>query len=193
MKVIELRSPLNESCARSLKTGDLVSLSGEVITARDEAHLRALDLYQKGVTLPFQLEDRALYHCGPIMLHDRSWKVVAAGPTTSARMDSLEPAFIRAFRPRLIIGKGGMSSEVLKALSDVGCAYLAFTGGAAVLAAERLPEVLGVHWEDLGMAEAVWLIRAERLGPMVVAMDSHGRSIFHDVETKVKRVASELI
>jgi fumarate hydratase subunit beta len=193
MKVIELTSPLSESTARSLKTGDLVSLSGDVITARDEAHLRALGLHRKGATLPFKIEGRALYHCGPIMLHDRSWKVVAAGPTTSARMDSLAPELIRAFRPRLIIGKGGMSSEVLKALSDVGCAYLAFTGGAAVLAAEGLPEVLGVHWEDLGMAEAVWLMRAEGLGPMVVAMDSHGRSIFQDVETKVKKIASGLI
>ncbi|MDD1772051.1 MAG: fumarate hydratase C-terminal domain-containing protein, partial [Methanomassiliicoccales archaeon] len=138
MKAIEITSPLSESTARSLRAGDLVSLSGDVITARDEAHMRALDLHRKGVTLPFKLEDRALYHCGPIMLHDRSWKVVAAGPTTSARMNSLGPELIRAFRPRLIIGKGGMSSEVLKALSDVGCAYLAFTGGAAVLAAERL-------------------------------------------------------
>ena len=193
MKTIEITSPIEESVARSLRAGDMVSLSGEVITARDEAHMRALELHRKGLALPFELEGRALYHCGPIMLHDNVWKVVAAGPTTSARMNSLAPELIRSFSPRLLIGKGGMSPAVLDAMSEVGCAYLAFTGGAAVLAAERLPEVLGVHWEDLGMAEAVWRLRAERLGPMVVAMDSHGRSLFQEVEEKVKAASKGLI
>jgi len=187
-----IRSPLSEGEARSLKVGEIVTLSGEILTARDEAHIRALEWRREGKDLPFKVEDLALYHCGPIMRRDGGWKVVAAGPTTSARMNTLEPDFIRAFKPRLVIGKGGMSTDTLDAMMEVGCAYLAFTGGAAVVAAEALPEVLGVDWEDLGMPEAVWHLRAERLGPMVVAMDSHGRSIFHEVESMVAKRSSLL-
>ncbi|MCG7844063.1 MAG: FumA C-terminus/TtdB family hydratase beta subunit [Methanomassiliicoccales archaeon] len=186
-------SPLTEEEARSLKAGDLVTLSGEIITARDEAHMRALEHHRQGKELPFEVEGRALYHCGPIMRRDDRWSVVAAGPTTSARMNSLEPEFIMAFRPRLIVGKGGMSSEVLTAMGEVGCAYLAFTGGAAVLAARALLEVIDVHWEDLGMPEAVWCMRAEDLGPMVVAMDSLGRNLFQEIEDAARKKGSLLV
>ncbi len=187
MNIRKIKSPLDESEARSLRAGDIVTLSGELLTARDEAHLRVLELLRAGHELPFQLEGAAVYHCGPIMRHDGMWKVVAAGPTTSARLDRLAPELIRRCRPRLLIGKGGMSSETLEAMKEVGCAYLAFPGGAAVLAAEALPEVLNVHWEDLGMPEAVWHLRAENFGPLVVAMDSHGRSLFKEVEDTVKK------
>lgn len=187
MSVRKVRAPLGEGEARSLRAGDVVSLSGELLTARDEAHMRILETLRSGRELPFRLEGMAVYHCGPIVRRDGTWKVVAAGPTTSARLDRLAPEVIRRCRPRLIIGKGGMSSETLEAMKEVGCAYLAFPGGAAVLAAEALPEVLDVHWEDLGMPEAVWHLRVEGLGPLVVAMDSHGRSIFKEVEDLVKK------
>ena len=186
MKARKIRSPMSEGDARSLRAGDIVSLSGELLTARDEAHLRILELLRSGLETPFRLEGMAIYHCGPIMRKDGVWKVVAAGPTTSARLDRLAPEVIRKCRPRLLIGKGGMSAETLEAMKEVGCAYLAFPGGAAVLAAEAFPEVLGVHWEDLGMPEAVWRLRADNFGPLVVAMDSHGRSLFKEVEDKVK-------
>lgn len=187
MMVRNITSPISEADVRSLKAGDLVSLNGELLTARDEAHLRILELLRAGKELPFRLEGMAVYHCGPIMRKDGQWKVVAAGPTTSARLDLLAPDVIRKCRPRLIVGKGGMSSETQEAMREVGCAYLAFPGGAAVLAAEALPEVLNVHWEDLGMPEAVWHLRAENLGPLVVAMDPHGRSLFKEVEDAVKK------
>ena len=187
MKVRKMASPISEADARSLRAGDIVSLSGELLTARDEAHLRILELLRSGHELPFRLEGMAVYHCVPIMRHDGSWKVVAAGPTTSARLDRLAPEVIRRCRPRLLIGKGGMSSETLEAMREVGCAYLAFPGGAAVLAAQALPEVLDVHWEDLGMPEAVWHLRARDLGPLVVAMDSHGRSLFKEIDEVVRK------
>jgi tartrate/fumarate subfamily iron-sulfur-dependent hydro-lyase beta chain len=187
LKVRKIESPMDEREARSLRAGDIVTLSGELLTARDEAHLRILELLRSGHDLPFRLEGMAVYHCGPIMRRDDKWEVVAAGPTTSARLDRLAPEVVRRCRPRLLIGKGGMSSETLEAMKEVGCAYLAFPGGAAVLAAEALPEVLGVQWEDLGMPEAVWHLRAENFGPLVVAMDSHGRSLFKEVEDMVKK------
>jgi tartrate/fumarate subfamily iron-sulfur-dependent hydro-lyase beta chain len=82
------------------------------------------------------------------------------------------------FGTRLFIGKGGMDAESSKVFEEFGCAYLAFTGGAGALAAKGIKGVKAVYWEDLGMPEALWHIEVENLGPLVVAMDSTGRSLY---------------
>jgi len=129
-----------------------------------------------------------LYHCGPIIVENEGgYELIAAGPTTSARMNSLEPRFIKEFGVRAIIGKGGMSSEVAEAMKECGCVYLAATGGAAVTLAEGLSRVEGVEWKDLGMAEAVWRFDSNHLGPLVVAMDCYGNSLYEDVRKSLKR------
>jgi fumarate hydratase subunit beta len=176
-----ITSPANERTVRALKKGQVVFVSGNVITGRDEMHMRALSSKK----VPEELNGSTLFHCGPIMIkEDGEWKAIAAGPTTSARMNTMEAEMIRRFRIRMIIGKGGMSDDVLKAMKEVGCVYLAAIGGAAVSLAECL-RTRGVIWEDLGMAEAMWLFDAERLGPLVVAMDADGNSIYDDVRSKV--------
>lgn len=183
-----IRSPLSIDAVRGLKAGEVVSLSGPIITGRDEMHIRALEYVHEGRAVPDVIRDSVLYHCGPIMAKEGGkWTVVAAGPTTSARMNKLEPEMIREFSIKAIIGKGGMSSEVLEAMKEVGCVYLAATGGAAVSLAEGLSKVTGVEWEDLGMAEALWRFEAQNLGPLVVAMDSHGKSLYEDVRRSIIR------
>jgi fumarate hydratase subunit beta len=185
--VKRLTAPLSEEDVRSLKAGDEVVLSGDILTARDEAHLRALELHERGERLPFQLQGMAVYHCGPIMVRDGDgWRLVAAGPTTSSRMNAIEPAFIEAFGVRVIIGKGGMSKPTILAMKEHGCVYLACTGGAAVMAAEGISKVRSVDWLDLGMPEAVWHLEAKGLGPLIVAIDAHGHSLYDDVEEKVR-------
>ena len=185
----DLVAPLNDAAVRSLRLGDTVFVSGPVVTARDEAHIRALELVRRGEDTPAALDGCVMYHCGPIMkrLEDGRWAVVAAGPTTSARMDSLEPDVIREFGVRAIIGKGGMSAEVAEAMRECGCVYLAATGGAAVSLAEGLGECTGVEWLDLGMAEALWSFRANRLGPLIVAMDAEGNSLYEEVRRSLVR------
>lgn len=185
-----LGTPLSEEAVRSLKLGDTVFLTGPVVTGRDEAHIRALELAREGRETPKQLDGCVLFHCGPIMRQTESgWQVVAAGPTTSARMNSLEPEMIRTFGIRAIIGKGGMSREVAEAMRECGCVYLAATGGAAVSLAEGLGECTGVEWLDLGMAEALWSFRADRLGPLIVAIDSNGESLYDRVNASLVRDA----
>ncbi|OPY33842.1 MAG: fumarate hydratase [Methanomassiliicoccales archaeon PtaU1.Bin124] len=182
-----LRSPMSENDVRSLRLGDEVTLSGTAFTARDEAHLRALELARKGERVPFDLEGKMLFHCGPIVENDgEGWRLIAAGPTTSARMNEMEPDFIRRFKPRAIIGKGGMSKPTLEAMREHGCVYFAFTGGAAVVAAQGIKEIKGVHWLDLGMPEAVWQMEMQDFGPVIVAMDAHGNSIFESVANAVR-------
>lgn len=186
-----LQTPLSEEDVRSLKLGDTVYISGTVITGRDEMHIRALDYAEEGRDVPDCLQGAVIFHCGPIMKRrdDGSWSVVAAGPTTSARMNKLEPEMIATYGIRAIIGKGGMSRETAEAMREYGCVYLAATGGAAVSLAEGLDRCVGVEWEDLGMAEAMWRFQASRLGPLIVAIDASGESLYDRVNASLVRDA----
>jgi len=176
-------TPIAEEKVRELKAGDVIYVSGIIFTARDEAHKVLLERGE-----PFPLEGLALFHCGPVVRkRGDGWEVIAAGPTTSMRMESLEPEFLRRFKPRVIIGKGGMGEETLKALAEVGAVYCHFTGGAGALAARAIKSVREVHYlEELGIPEAIWVFEVERFGPLVVAMDSHGRSLYAEVGAAVE-------
>ena len=173
VNVIALHTPLGEEVL-SLCAGDRVTLSGLVYTARDEAHLM---MEERGV--PFDPKGAAIYHCGPIIIDGT---VVAAGPTTSARMNNLS-GFLLDQGVRALIGKGGMGITVREELKGKGV-YLAFTGGCAALAASRMKH-RGVYFEELGMAEAVWVLKFDKV-PLVIGIDSKGNDIFHDVITKAK-------
>lgn len=188
MKEIKLSTPLDEKTIRALKIGDVVYLNGDIFTARDEAHVRALEFLEKGKELPAKLKDATIFHCGPIMQKKgKKWHLIAAGPTTSSRMNSLEPVFIEKFGVRAIIGKGGMSKPTLDAMRNFGCVYLAITGGAALLAAKGIKNVKDVHWLDMGMPEALWVLESENFGPLIVAMDAHGNSLYEKVADDTKR------
>jgi fumarate hydratase subunit beta len=172
-KPVQLKMPLGDEVL-ALSAGDHVELSGIVFTARDEAHLRMMN---NGI--PFDPKGAAVYHCGPVIGGGR---VIAAGPTTSARMNNLSKFLIDA-GVRALIGKGGMGSAVRGHLKGKGV-YLAFTGGAAALAASHMT-LKGVYFEDLGMAEAVWIIELDRL-PLIVGIDAKGNDIFEAVRAKAK-------
>jgi fumarate hydratase subunit beta len=169
----DLETPLGEEVL-SLHAGDRVTLSGIVYTARDEAHLR---MQREGI--PFDPHGAVVYHCGPVVAGER---VIAAGPTTSARMDDLT-GFLLDAGVRGIIGKGGMGRGVVELLRG-RAVYLAFTGGCAALAASRM-QLRGVYFPDLGMAEAVWAIGLDRL-PLVVGIDAHGNDLFGRVREEAK-------
>ena len=183
---VRLETPLSEADIRSLKIGDIVFLDGTIYTSRDEAHMRALEFLEEKKDMPVDFSGAALFHCGPIVQKDNgNWELVAAGPTTSSRMNSLEPEFIEKLGVRAIIGKGGMSSDTVGAMKEFGCVYLAMTGGAAILAANGVKKVDGVFWLDLGMPEALWIFEGENFGPLTVGIDSHGNSLYEDVQKKV--------
>jgi tartrate/fumarate subfamily iron-sulfur-dependent hydro-lyase beta chain len=182
-----LKTKVKENDLRKLKMGDQLYLSGTVITARDEAHLKALELHEKGEESPVDFRGVGIFHCGPIMKKiEGEWKVIAAGPTTSARMEIFQDNFIEAFRPAVIIGKGGMGDRTSKACQKFGCVYGAFTGGAALLAAQRIKSVKNVFWlEELGMPECLWVYEVENFGPMIVTIDSHGNNMTKNVKEHV--------
>ncbi|MCF2142210.1 MAG: FumA C-terminus/TtdB family hydratase beta subunit [Candidatus Heimdallarchaeota archaeon] len=188
MAIVKLQTPISEEDVRKLKVGDIIYISGTVYLSRDEAHLRALEYAKEGKKLPLDFEGLALFHCGPIVKQDEKgeWHVVAAGPTTSSRMEIFEDKYIEQFKVRVVIGKGGMFERTTAAMKKVGAVYGAFTGGAAVLAAKAVKKVKGVEWLDLGTPEALWIFEVEEFGPLTVAIDTHGNNLFKEVSQKVE-------
>ncbi|MEM3730351.1 MAG: FumA C-terminus/TtdB family hydratase beta subunit [Candidatus Bathyarchaeia archaeon] len=187
MAVYHLKTPISEEEIRKLKVNDVLYITGTIVTARDQAHRRALEYHKQGKALPINLEGLAVFHCGPVVTKEGDkWVAVAAGPTTSTRMDIFEDEFIKNFKVRVVIGKGGMGQKTTDAMKRYGAVYGAFTGGAAILAAKAIKNVKGVEWLDLGTPEALWIFEVENFGPLAVAIDSHGNNIFMDVQKKVE-------
>jgi len=187
MAIYKFKTPISEEEIRKLRVNDVLYVSGTMFTARDQAHKRALEYFKQGKPLPLSLEGLAVFHCGPIVKkkEDR-WTIVAAGPTTSTRMEIFEDEFIKNFRVRVVIGKGGMGKRTTEAMAKYGAVYGAFTGGAAILAAKAIKSVKSVEWLDLGMPEAMWILEVEEFGPLAIAIDSHGNNLFEDVKRKVE-------
>jgi len=194
LAVFKLKTPISEKDVRKLKVNDVIYVTGTIVTARDAAHKKALEQFKQGKPLPIKLEGLAIFHCGPIVKKERGkWVVVAAGPTTSMRMDQFEDEFIKVFKVRVVIGKGGIGEKTTDAMQKHGAVYGAFTGGAAVLAAKAIKNVKTVEWlQDLGMPEALWVFDVEEFGPLTVAIDSHGNNLFEEVKRKTEESRTKI-
>ena len=179
--MIPLTAPFNEEKIRSLKVGDEVLITGIVFTGRDAVHKY---LHEGGELPPgVDLRDGIIYHCGPVVMKeaDGSWKVTAAGPTTSIREEPYQADIVGRFGMRGVIGKGGMGDKTLAACQEFGCVYLHAIGGAAQVLAECVKSVRNVYFlEKFGSPEAIWELKVVDF-PAVVTMDSHGRSLHREV------------
>jgi len=214
MSVKELTVPISEDAVRSLHVGDTVRLSGIIVTGRDAAHKYMIETFvhpskdagQESLALPEGeeavyrelkrlLRESVIYHCGPVVRQgdDGRWEFVAAGPTTSIREEVYETDIIEHFGLRGVIGKGGMGPNTLRACREYGAAYFHAVGGAASLIADAVQEVLTVYKKDaFGVPEAFWVIRVEDF-PLVVTMDTHGKSIHDQVEAASKAALDRLV
>ncbi len=199
-----LTVPISEADARALKVGDTVSLNGVIMLGRDAAHKFMAEHFIRKPVAPEDeplhaelkrlLDGGVIYHCGPVVKKhdDGHWSFVAAGPTTSIREEIYQPEVIKYFNLRGVIGRGGMGANTLKACVDYGAVYLHAIGGAAPLIAGSVKEVLTVYKLEFGVPEAMWVIRVEDF-PVVVTMDSHGKSIHEQVRAESKERLAALI
>jgi fumarate hydratase subunit beta len=190
---LRIRTPVSERQIRQLNVGDVVYVTGNLVTARDQAHKRMVRFIEEGKKMPIDLDGLGIYHCGPIVTRvNDGWVVVSAGPTTSMRMEPFESEIIRSFNVRLVIGKGGMGRKTEKAMRDHGAAYGAYTGGAAVLAAKSIKRVKLVEWLDLGTPEALWVFEVENFGPLTISIDAHGGNLYTKVRRDARKNAQKL-
>lgn len=181
-------TPVNERQMRRLRIGDTIYISGTIFSSRDAGHKRVLEYIKEGKPLPVDFSNMVLYHVGPIVKKDEDrWLIVSAGPTTSARLEMYEARFIEETGVRIIIGKGGMGEKTAEACRKFGAVYTIFTGGAGALAAKYIKEVERVEWLDLGMPEALWVMKVEEFGPLTVVIDSSGKNFYEDMRRKVEK------
>jgi fumarate hydratase class I len=174
---VVLTPPISEEQVRALKVGDVVLITGEMFTGRDNVHH-----YLMHHPPPVSLQGAALYHCGPVMLKEgERWLAKAAGPTTSIREEPYQADVIERYGVRAVIGKGGMGAKTLAALKKHGAVYLNGIGGAAQYYARTIKQVLGVHLMEFGIPEAMWHLRVENFAA-IVTMDAHGNSLHAGVE-----------
>lgn len=195
-RVFHLKTPLRDEDVEKLRVGDIVYVTGIMVTARDEAHKEILEAIERGEKPPIDLRGLVLYHCGPVVRKrpDGTWEVVAAGPTTSMRMESVEAEFIAKTGVKMIVGKGGMGKRTAEAMRKYKAVYAVFTGGAGALAADRIKRVVDVYWLDkLGIPEALWVFEVEEFGPLVVTIDTTGENYYEKKLADVKRRAEEVI
>jgi len=170
-----LTIPLKNEDIEKLEINDKVYLSGTIVTARDKSHL-----YLLNNEVDIDLNGGVIYHCGPVVKKtENNYEIIAAGPTTSARMDMYEAEIIAKYNIKAIIGKGGMGTKTLNALQQHKAIYLSALGGAAVLAAQSIIKVKEVlKLEEFGIPEALWVLEVKDF-PTIVTMDSKGNSL-HD-------------
>ncbi|MDR0617748.1 MAG: FumA C-terminus/TtdB family hydratase beta subunit [Endomicrobium sp.] len=160
----------------NLKVGQRVLLSGTIYTARDAAHKRIIDLLDSGNRdkIPFNLNDSAIYYCGPTPLKPGNI-VGACGPTTSSRMDIFTPRLLKE-GVKVLIGKGNRSKNVEKSIGENKAIYFIATGGVAALISKSVVKAALIAFEDLG-PEGVYRFEVKNM-PLVVAIDSYGNNIF---------------
>jgi fumarate hydratase class I len=181
-----LTAPLTEEQVRDLRVGETVLISGEMYTGRDAVHAHLMEHAP-----PVDLRGSVLYHCGPVVLQNGTYRITAAGPTTSMREEPYQAEVIERYGVRAVVGKGGMGPKTLAALQEHGAVYLNAIGGAAQYYARCIDEVAGVHLLRFGIPEAMWHLRVTDF-PAIVTMDAHGNSLHADVENASAQLLSRL-
>lgn len=185
-----LEPPLNEADVRKLKLEDTVLSNGTLFGIRDATQIRIFD---EGVEPPADLSGSVCLHTAPGVkkLPDDKYKKLSIGTTTSTRMDRFAPGLMEKYNVRAIVGKGGLLKGSLDAMQKFGAVYLAIVGGAAAIETGQIEEIEEVWWEDL-MPECLWKFRVKNFGPLVVAMDANGHSLYEVVEQRAAGKIADL-
>ncbi|MFC1807564.1 FumA C-terminus/TtdB family hydratase beta subunit [Candidatus Omnitrophota bacterium] len=166
--------PLTKEKIKSLKAGAEVTLTGKIYTARDAAHKRISDSLKSKKRLPIELKNNIIYYCGPAPAMPKS-VIGACGPTTAKRMDIFTPSLLKRGLSGMI-GKGRRSKEVIGAIKKYKAIYMVAVGGAGAYLATKVRKNRLIVYKDLG-PEAIYEFEVEDF-PVIVAIDSRGRSIF---------------
>jgi L(+)-tartrate dehydratase beta subunit len=186
----QLKFPASEEEIRNLRAGDSALVDGHIIGIRDRTHIRIFD---QGIEPPMDLRGAFLLHTAPGVrkLGPGRYEKVSIGTTTSWRMARFTEALGRDYGVRAIAGKGGLPNEVIEPMRTHGMVYFALVGGAAALETTQIEEIDEVAWEEL-MPECLWKFRVKNFGPLTVAIDSHGNSLYHDVQEQAKKKLEDL-
>ena len=185
----EFTTPVTEAQVRALRINDTVTLNGSLYGIRDATQIH---LFDRGRKTRFDLAGHAVIHTAPNVKkveksrqHPAGYAPICVSTTTSARMERFTRPLMREYGVRIIIGKGGLGQESQKAFGELGGAYLAIIGGTAALETTWIEAIEDVDLDDLN-PESLWKFRVHDFGPLLVAMDSVGASLFAQVNSAAR-------
>ena len=177
--------PATEDAIRRLRINDTVTLQQRLFGIRDATQIAMFD---RGRTTRFDLRGHAVIHTAPNVRkvassaeHPTGYAPICIGTTTSMRMERFTGPLLRGHGVRIIVGKGGMGAGSLAAFRELGGVYLAIIGGTAALETTWIEAIEDVDLDDLN-PESLWQFRIRDFGPLLVAMDSHGGSLYDAVD-----------
>lgn len=179
----------------SLEAGDVIWLNGRVVTVRDVGYRL---IVEKNEEMPVDLSGTAVFHAGPIVRKmSGRWELISIGPTTSMRMEKFSYEFIRRTKAKIIIGKGGMGEETERACIQFGSIHCIYPGGCAVLCARQVERIEEVKWENLGMPEAMYVMKVREFGPLIVSIDTKGNNLIRErkkiLKSKMERSIQKVL
>jgi L(+)-tartrate dehydratase beta subunit len=186
----EFNTPLSDADVRKLHVNDTVTLNGALFGIRDATQIHMFD---HGRRTRFDLRGHAVIHTAPNVRKTASgYEPICVGTTTSDRMERFTRPLMEQYGVRLIIGKGGLREASLRSFTDLGGAYLAIIGGTAALETTWIEAIEDVDLDDLN-PESLWKFRVNGFGPLLVAMDSHGESLYTRVKTAAQQKRADAL
>lgn len=190
----EIEMPVSDADVRQLRINDTVTLQKTLFGIRDATQIHMFD---HGRATRFDLNGHAVIHTAPNVkkvepsaAYPAGYMPICIGTTTSDRMERFTEPLMRQNGVRIIIGKGGLRAGSLAAFKEIGGAYLAIVGGTAALETTWITQIEAVDLDDLN-PESLWKFKIRNFGPLLVAMDSHGGSLYDVVnhDTQARRAA----
>ena len=182
--------PISDAQARALRVDDTVTLRGTLYGIRDATQIHMFD---RGRRTRFDMAGHAVIHTAPNVksvekssTNPAGYAPVCVGTTTSDRMERFTRPLLQQYGVRLVIGKGGLRDDSLKSFGEMGGAYLAIIGGTAALETTWIEAIEDVDLDDLN-PESLWKFRVNGFGPLLVAMDSHGASLYSEIRTAAQQ------
>jgi L(+)-tartrate dehydratase beta subunit len=186
----DFNMPVSEADARKLRVNDTVTLNRALYGIRDATQIHMFD---RGRKTRFDLRGHAVIHTAPnVRKTATGYEAICVGTTTSDRMERFTRPLLQQYGVRMIIGKGGLRADSSQAFQDLGGVYLAIIGGTAALETTWVEAIEDVDLDDLN-PESLWKFRVNGFGPLLVAMDSHGESLYTRVKTAAQQKRAEAL
>jgi L(+)-tartrate dehydratase beta subunit len=192
----DFTTPVSEKDVRQLRVDDTVTLRGTLFGIRDATQIHMFD---RGRKTRFELAGHAVIHTAPnvrkvapSLENPAGYAPLCIGTTTSDRMERFTRPLLQQYGVRMVIGKGGLRADSLNAFRELGGVYLAIIGGTAALETTWIEAIEDVDLDDLN-PESLWKFRVNGFGPLLVAMDSHGESLYARVKDAAQQRRAEAL
>lgn len=196
LRKLRLEAPVSDEDLKRIRPGDVIFLDGIIYTGREGVYRKVVN---EGAEPPVDLRSlsNVNFHCSPAaaVQDDGSYRIGAVTATASFRFSRALPDWFAKTGCRVVIGKGGMSpKDYRETFVPAGALYLTTVGyGTGALLGRGIKEVLAAHWiEELGIAQAMWILRVENFGPLIAESDLEGNSLFEQQNAEINERIEKL-